>query len=49
VTGSSSGPHGEAPQAPDQDAEQVRAAARLRDQRPGWVVVWASPLRCLFR
>jgi hypothetical protein len=25
---------------------RVRAAARLRDQRPGWVVVWAPPLRC---
>jgi hypothetical protein len=23
----------------------VRAAARLRDQRPGWVVAWAAPLR----
>jgi hypothetical protein len=27
------------------DEENVRAAARLRDQRPGWVVVWAPPLR----
>ena len=23
----------------------MRAAARLRDQRPGWVVAWAAPLR----
>ena len=29
-----------------QDAQNVRAAARLRDQRPGWVIVWAAPLRC---
>jgi hypothetical protein len=28
-----------------QDAQNVRAAARLRDQHPGWVVTWAPPLR----
>jgi hypothetical protein len=33
-------------QDPDTDAENARAAARLRDQRTGWVVVWAPPLRC---
>jgi hypothetical protein len=37
-------PRGSAPDA-GQDAENVRAAARLRDQRTGWVVVWAPPLR----
>jgi hypothetical protein len=46
VTGSSPGPAGQAPDTPGQDAEQLRAAARLRDQRPGWVIVWAAPLRC---
>ena len=40
------GPGGQAPGTAGQDAEQVRAAARLRDQRPGWTVVWAPPLRC---
>jgi hypothetical protein len=40
------GPGGQAPDTAGQDAEQVRAAARLRDQRPGWTVVWAPPLRC---
>jgi hypothetical protein len=34
-----------APDAAGQDAQNVRAAARLRDQRPGWVIVWAAPLR----
>ncbi len=36
------GPSGQAPDAAEQN---VRAAARLRDQRPGWVVTWAPPLR----
>jgi hypothetical protein len=52
MTGTTPGPRDQAPgtvgQATgtaDQDAENVRAAARLRDQRPGWVIVWAAPLR----
>jgi hypothetical protein len=46
MTGSSSpGPSGQAPDAAGQDAQNVRAAARLRDQRTGWVVTWAPPLR----
>jgi hypothetical protein len=40
------GPGGQEPDTAGQDAENVRAAARLRDQRPGWVVTWAAPLRC---
>ena len=36
-------PRGSAPDA-GQDAENVKAAARLRDQRTGWIVVWAAPL-----
>ena len=39
------GPRDAAPAVAEQDAEHVRAAARLRDQRPSWVVVWAAPLR----
>ena len=47
MTGSSiPGPSGQEPDTADQDAEHVRAAARLRDQRPAWTVVWAPPLRC---
>jgi hypothetical protein len=46
MTGSSPGPGGQEPDTAAQDAENARAAARLRDQRPGWVVVWAPPLRC---
>jgi hypothetical protein len=45
MTGSTSGPLGQAPDAADRDAENVRAATRLRDQRLGWVIVWAAPLR----
>jgi len=40
------GPPGQEPGTAAQDAEQVRAAARLRDQRPAWTVVWAPPLHC---
>jgi hypothetical protein len=39
------GPRGQAPGDAGQDEQNVRAAARLRDQRPGWVVTWAPPLR----
>jgi len=47
MTGSSiPGPRGQEPNIAEQDAEHVRAAARLRDQRPGWVITWAAPLRC---
>ncbi len=47
MTGSSiPGPRDQEPDTPSQDAEHVRAAARLRDQRPGWVITWAAPLRC---
>jgi hypothetical protein len=47
MTGSSiPGPPGQEPDTAAQDTENVRAAARLRDQRPGWVVIWAPPLRC---
>ena len=47
MTGSSiPGPLGQEPDTAGQDAENVRAAARLRDQRPGWVVTWSPPLRC---
>jgi hypothetical protein len=46
MTGSSNpGPGAQQPDAADQDAEHVQAAARLRDQRHGWVVAWAAPLR----
>jgi hypothetical protein len=46
MTGSSiPGPSGQEPDSP-RDAENARAAARLRDQRPAWTVVWAPPLRC---
>ena len=46
MTGSSiPRPSGQEPDSP-QDAENTRAAARLRDQRPAWTVVWAPPLRC---
>jgi hypothetical protein len=40
-----SSPRDTPPDATEQDAEHMQAAARLRDQRPGWVVVWADPLR----
>jgi hypothetical protein len=40
------GPGGQAPGTAGQDAEHVRAAARLREQRPAWTIVWAPPLRC---
>jgi hypothetical protein len=47
MTGSSiPRPSGQEPDTADQDAEHVRAAARLRDQHPGWVAVWAAALRC---
>ena len=47
MTGSSiPGSRGQEPDTAAQDAENVRAAARLRDQRTGWVVTWAPPLRC---
>ena len=29
----------------EQDAEHLRAAAQLRRQHPGWVVVWSAPMR----
>jgi hypothetical protein len=46
MTGTSTpGPSGQEPGTAGQDAQNVRAAARLRDQRPGWVVTWAPPLR----
>ena len=40
------GPGGQESDTSGQDVENVRAAARLRDQRPAWTVVWAPPLRC---
>jgi hypothetical protein len=45
MTSDSPRPSGREPDTAGQDAQNVRAAARLRDQRPGWVVVWAAPLR----
>jgi hypothetical protein len=39
------GPRDPAPDAAEQDDEHVQAAARLRRQRPGWVIVWSAPLR----
>jgi hypothetical protein len=54
VTGSSPGPGDDPADTTGQpDAEHVRAAARLRGcaaarlrgEHPGWVVVWAAPLR----
>ena len=45
MTSSIPGPRDAAPAVAEQDAEHVQAAARLRDQRPSWVVVWAAPLR----
>ena len=48
MTGSSiPGPRDQEPDTPSQDAEHVRAAARLRDQRPGWVITWAAPAALL--
>ena len=38
------GPPDDALDAAEQDAEHLRAAARLRRQRPEWVVVWSVPM-----
>jgi hypothetical protein len=45
MTSSPPGPHDQAPDTADQDAQHMQAAARLRRQHLGWVVVWAAPLR----
>ena len=45
MTGSIPGPRDQAPDTAGQDAEHVQAAARMRRQRPRWVVVRAAPLR----
>jgi hypothetical protein len=30
--------------AADDDAARRQAAAQIRDQRPGWIVIWAAPM-----
>jgi hypothetical protein len=39
------GPDDAGPGGAEQDADNVRAAIRLRRQRPEWVIVWSAPLR----
>jgi hypothetical protein len=39
------GPAGPGLDGTAQDGDHMEAAARLRSERPGWVVVWSVPLR----